>query len=203
VAPVAALPNVTIGTQVWTNKNLDVTTYRDGTPIPQVTDPTVWANLTTGAWCYYDNDPANGAIYGKLYNWYAVAGIHDNDPNTPNKILAPLGWHVPSDGEWTTLTTFLGGLTVSGGKMKSTDTSLWFNPNIGASNSSGFIGIPGGGRNGSDSIFSNIGGGGNWWSFSENNTTTSWSSSLSYNSGSAYKGINFKTTSFSVRLLKD
>ena len=74
-------------------------TYRDGTPIPQVTDATQWSNLTTGAWCYYDNDPAKG----KLYNWYAVAGIHDNDPNTPNKEFAPLGWHVPTDAEWTTL----------------------------------------------------------------------------------------------------
>ena len=85
---------VTIGTQIWQSTNLDVTTYRDGTPIPQVTDPTQWANLTTGAWCYYNNDPANGTIYGKLYNWYAVAGIHDTDPSTPNKILAPQGWHV-------------------------------------------------------------------------------------------------------------
>lgn len=100
---------ITIGTQIWSNTNLDVTTYRDGTPIPQVTDPTAWVNLTTGAWCYYNNDPANGAIYGKLYNWYAVAGIHDaaslNDPSL-RKQLAPQGWHIPTDAEWTTLTDF-------------------------------------------------------------------------------------------------
>jgi hypothetical protein len=117
-AIVAPLPNVTIGTQIWSSTNLDLTTYRDGTPIPQVTDPTQWTNLTTGAWCYYNNDPANGAIYGKLYNWYAVVGIHDNDPNTPNKILAPTGWHVPTDTEWTTLTTFLGGESIAGGKIQ-------------------------------------------------------------------------------------
>ncbi|RYY08664.1 MAG: hypothetical protein EOO04_39670, partial [Chitinophagaceae bacterium] len=81
--------------QVWTVKNLDVTTYRNGDPIPQVTDPNAWATARTGAWCYYDNDPSNGAIYGKLYNWYAV-----NDARG----LAPAGWHVPSDAEWNTLT---------------------------------------------------------------------------------------------------
>jgi uncharacterized protein (TIGR02145 family) len=94
--------DVTIGSQIWTGCNLDVTTYRDGTPIPQVTDPNQWANLTTGAWCYYNNDPANGAIYGKLYNVYAII-----DPRG----LAPVGYHIPSDAEWTTLTATLGGGT--------------------------------------------------------------------------------------------
>ena len=108
LAPVAKT-EVTIGTQVWTAKNLDVNAYTDGTPIPQVTDATDWKNLTTGAWCYYENSTANGTYYGKLYNWYAVAGIHDNNANTPNKGLAPKGWHVPTDVEWTTLTDFLGG----------------------------------------------------------------------------------------------
>lgn len=92
---------VTIGTQEWKLKNLDVTHYRNGDPIPQVTDPTQWANLTTGAWCYYNNDSTNGTIYGKLYNWYAV-----NDPRG----LAPIGYHIASDQEWATLFTFLGSL---------------------------------------------------------------------------------------------
>jgi uncharacterized protein (TIGR02145 family) len=87
----------TYGTQIWILSNAEVVKYRDGTDIPQVTDATEWANLTTGAWCYYDNDSTKG----KLYNWYAVAGIHDNDPNTPNKEFAPTGWHVPTDAEWT------------------------------------------------------------------------------------------------------
>ena len=90
---------LTYGTQQRTVENAAMETYRDGTPIPQVTDATQWTNLTTGAWCYYDNDPTKG----KLYNWYAVAGIHDNDPNTPNKEFAPEGWHVPTETEWTTL----------------------------------------------------------------------------------------------------
>jgi uncharacterized protein (TIGR02145 family) len=96
-------PYLTYGDQVWTVKNAEMVTYRDGTPIPQVTDATEWSNLTTGAWCYYDNDPTKP----RLYNWYAVMGIHDTDPNTPNKEFAPEGWHVPSDAEWTTLENYL------------------------------------------------------------------------------------------------
>ena len=90
---------INYSTQDWAIENAEVVTYRDGTPIPQVNDATEWANLTTGAWCYYDNDSTKG----KLYNWYAVKGIHDNDENTPNKEFAPNGWHVPSDAEWTRL----------------------------------------------------------------------------------------------------
>ena len=96
-------PYLTYGNQVWTVENAEMVTYRDGTEIPQVTDATEWANLNTGAWCYYDNDPTKG----KLYNWYAVMGIHDTDPNTPNKEFAPAGWHVPTDAEWTTLENYL------------------------------------------------------------------------------------------------
>ena len=94
---------INYGTQDWAIENAEVVTYRDGTEIPQVTDATEWSNLTTGAWCYYDNDPTKG----KLYNWYAVMGIHDNDPITPNKEFAPNGWRVPSDAEWTTLEEYL------------------------------------------------------------------------------------------------
>ena len=201
-AIVAPLPNVTIGTQIWSSANLDVTTYRDGTPIPQVTDPTQWANLTTGAWCYFNNDPANGTIYGKLYNWYAVAGIHDTDPSTPNKILAPQGWHVPSDAEWTTLTDFLGGGQVAGGKMKSTGTSLWLSPNTAATNESGFTGLPASYRN-LFGIFNVIGDGCFWWSSSEFNTTDAWPRGLYYGDGVAYRDANNKRYGFSIRCLRD
>ena len=201
--PVAILPKVTIGTQVWTTKNLDVATYSDGTPIPQVTDPTQWANLTTGAWCYYNNDPATGTTYGKLYNWYAVAGIHDTDPNTPNKKLAPTGWHVPSDAEWTTLTTYLGGESVAGGKMKATGTSLWTSPNTGATNSSGFTGLPGGYRYYDGTVFTEIGKYGNWWSSSEDYTSLAWFRGLGYTNGTATRFNYFKTHGFSVRCLNN
>ena len=101
---------VTIGTQVWTSKNLDVTTYRNGDVIPHVQDQEAWATLTTGAWCYYNNDPANGTKYGKLYNWYAV-----NDARG----LAPQGYHIPSEAEWDTLLHYLGGCFAADTKMKS------------------------------------------------------------------------------------
>ena len=209
-ANVTPLPNVTIGTQIWSSTNLDVTTYRDGTPIPQVTDPTAWAGLTTGAWCYYNNDPANGAVYGKLYNWYAVAGIHDaaslNNPSL-RKQFAPQGWHIPSDAEWTTLTNFLGGSTLAGGKMKSTGTiqagtGLWASPNAAATNESGFTGLPAGFRN-SNGPFDFIGYYGMWWSSSEPNTASAWIRYLDYDDGSAYRTNYAKDYGFSVRCVRD
>ena len=202
------LQSVAIGTQSWTFTNLDVTTYRDGTPIPQVTDPTQWENLTTGAWCYYNNDPANGTTYGKLYNWYAVAGIHDTDPSTPNKILAPQGWHIPSDPEWSTLINYLdpnavGDFTnIAGGKMKSTGTSLWQSPNTAATNESGFSGLPAAYRD-TSGTFGGIGYYGIWWSSSEFSSTNAWYRSLDYDNGYVYRGPQVKRWGFSVRCLRD
>jgi uncharacterized protein (TIGR02145 family) len=196
------LPSVTIGTQIWSSTNLDVTTYRDGTPIPQVTDETQWANLTTGAWCYYANNTANGITYGKLYNWYAVAGIHDTDPNTPNKLLAPEGWHVPTDSEWTTLTTFLGGESLAGGKMKSTGTSLWQSPNMDATNESGFTGLPGGYR-GINGTYTRIGRDGRWWSSLEYTPADTWGRDLSYGTATVSSYYYNKSYGFSVRCIKD
>lgn len=212
----AALPSVQIGSQIWQNINLDVPTYRDGTPIPEVTDPNAWANLTTGAWCYYNNDPTNNAVYGKLYNWYAVAGIHDNDPNTPDKFLAPTGWHIPTDAEWTTLTTFLGGTTVSyngpninvisyvGVQLKSTGTLLWQSPNTGATNSSGFNGLPGGYRGDNNTAFYNVNQQGFWWSRT-NFGQEAWNRSLNYDNNDVYRnyGFSVKINGYSVRCVKD
>jgi uncharacterized protein (TIGR02145 family) len=200
-------PDVTIGNQIWSSCNLDVTTYNDGTPIPQVTDPSVWAALTTGAWCYYNNDSANGTTYGKLYNWYAVAGIHDTDLNTPNKILAPTGWHMPKDAEWTTLSTYLGGVSVAGGKMKSTGTSLWASPNTAANNESGFTGLPGGYRR-EIGTFESLGKSCNCWNSSDSGDLSmpnSWNSYLYYTMGSLlrYSADIDKTYGFSVRCLRD
>ncbi|NQW78846.1 MAG: fibrobacter succinogenes major paralogous domain-containing protein, partial [Chitinophagaceae bacterium] len=97
--------SILIGTQNWMDKNLNVSTYQNGDIIQYVSDPAAWAALTTGAWCYYNNDPANNAIYGKLYNWYAVNDLRG---------LAPKGWHIPTDAEWTTLSTTLGGDAIAG-----------------------------------------------------------------------------------------
>ena len=201
-AVVSLSPTVAIGTQNWTTKNLDVATYSDGTVIPQVTDPTAWSSLKTGAWCYYNNVPTNNATYGKLYNWYAVAGIHDTDPNTPNKKLAPTGYHVPSDAEWTTLTTYLGGQAVAGGKMKSAGTAPWKSPNLSANNSSGFTGLPGGSRF-RDGLFRAVYYVGGWWSSSESLTTKAWSRGLSYNNDDAIRYDTLRGFGFSVRCLRD
>jgi len=201
----AALTSVTIGNQIWTTKNLDITTYRDGTPIPQVTNAGAWSNLTTGAWCYYSHDTNNGTVYGKLYNWYAVMGIHDAASLTNTSLrkqLAPQGWHVPSDTEWTTLTTFLGGEGVAGGKMKSTGTTLWFSPNTNATNSSGFSAIPAGyclNNGGFERGGSNV----HWWTTTETTTTDAWSRDVNYNLENVYRNYTSKTYGFSVRLLKD
>ena len=196
-------PNITNGTQYWQNTNLDVATYSDGTPIPQVTDKNAWINLTTGACCYYNNDATNGATYGKLYNWYAVAGIWNEASKTDasqRKKIAPIGYHIPSEAEWTTLTDYLGGAGVAGGKMKA--TTLWNSPNTDATNTSGFTGLPGGSR-GSNVTFNGIGSFGNWWSSSEFNTAVAWGRSLDYNYGTAYRGSLNKAYGFSVRCLRD
>jgi uncharacterized protein (TIGR02145 family) len=191
---------VTIGSQIWMVKNLDVSTYNDGTPIPQVTDPTQWVNLTTGAWCYYNNDPANGTTYGKLYNWYAVAGIHDNDPNTPNKTLAPNGWHIPSDIEWSSLATFLGGMQVAGGKLKETGLANWISPNTGATNEFGFTGLPGG-RSAQGSI--SKGYGGFWWTSSEYANWYGWSYAIDYSDTTVTRTFMSKEDGRSVRCIKN
>jgi len=201
-------PLVTICAQVWTTKNLAVTAYSDGTPIPQVTNPTVWANLTTGAWCYYLNNTSYGPIYGKLYNWYAAAGIYDAaslaNP-TLRKKLAPTGWHVPTDAEWTTLTTCLGGEPVAGGKMKETGTVHWSSPNINATNSSGFTGIAGGFRENLTGTFFNERALGYWWSSSAFDTTGAYAycRGLRYDTSTADSGINYSQYGYSVRCVKD
>ena len=196
---------VVIGNQTWTTKNLDVTTYSDSTAIPQVTDPTTWSKLTTGAWCYYNNNPANGAVYGKLYNWYAVAGIWNEASKTEvslRKKLAPTGYHVPSDTEYTTLTDYLGELSVAGGKMKEVGTKHWKSPNTEATNSSGFTSLSGGSRDNFGS-FDFIGEGGNWWSSSEANTNYAWHRYLGYGQGSANSYNDDKNHGFSVRCIRD
>jgi uncharacterized protein (TIGR02145 family) len=192
-------PNIIpIGTQIWTNINLDVTTYRDLTPIPQSTTTADWiakGTAGTGAWCYYNFNTANGLVYGKLYNWFAVN-------NTANGGLAPLGYHVPSDAEWTTLTDYLGGESVAGGKMKESGTTHWNSPNTDATNLSGFTGLPGGLCN-TNGAFFNISNNGFWWSSSEVSAANAWRRGLNFNDGIANRNGTNKKTGFSVRLIKD
>ena len=183
---------VTIGNQTWFKTNLNVSKYRNGDIIPQVTDQNAFANLTTGAWCYYNNDPAYEAIYGKLYNWHAV-----NDPRG----LAPEGYHVPTNAEWSTLTTFLGGEQIAGGAMKEIGATHWVSPNVAATNGSGFTGLPGG-----KTGFNYVGSGGYWWSSTEYLETYfdgAWILSLSNDYTNATSLRYVKGFGLSVRCLKD
>jgi len=186
---------VTICNQVWMDKNLDVDTYRNGDPIPQVTDAAAWAALTTGAYCYYNNDSATyAATYGKLYNWYAV-----NDPRG----LAPAGWHVASEAEWDIeLTGCLGGPSEAGGKMKAV-SDLWQFPNVNATNSSGFTGLPGGLLE--ETTFGSNGYYGFWWSSSDDASIPSFAIAFGLISSAPdiiYMGMP-KEYGLSVRCIRD
>ena len=186
---VTTLKEVTIGNQVWTSKNLEVSTYRNGDDIPLVEDAEKWTSLTTGAWCYYENKTGKGSTYGKLYNWYAV-----NDPRG----LAPKGYHIPTDAEWTILTTYLG--TDAAAKMKS--TTGW-NEDGNGTNESGFALLPGGYRY-NDGYFSHIGADGYWWCLSENGTDYAWYRYLNSGSnGDVDRNYDDKRGGFSVRCLRD
>ncbi|MBS1533961.1 MAG: fibrobacter succinogenes major paralogous domain-containing protein [Bacteroidetes bacterium] len=191
-APIAT-NTVQIGSQIWMTKNLNVSHYRNGDPIPQVTDPSQWANLTTGAWCYYQNNTANGRVYGKLYNWYAV-----NDPRG----LAPSGYHIPTDTEYSELINSLGGTNVAGAALKESGTVHWNSPNSGASNSSGFTGLPGGTCQVNGSYYG-LGILGCWWTATENNSCCAWYYTFAYN-GNTVSKVNYgKNGGLSIRCIKD
>jgi uncharacterized protein (TIGR02145 family) len=187
---------VSIGSQVWQTKNLNVDRFRNGDLIPQAQSAEAWKEAGENgqpAWCYYDNNPENGKIYGKLYNWYAV-----ND----RRGICPQGWHVPSDTEWTKLTNYLGGEEMAGGKMKARGTTYWISPNKDATNESGFIGLPGGYRS-NDGEFNNLGSVGVWWSSSEFNNYNAWILHLYHNDGNVDRYYGNKGSGLSVRCLRD
>ena len=200
---------VAIGSQVWMKENLKTSKYRNGNPITTNLSDADWPFTTSGAYAIYNNDAANNTIYGKLYNWYAVA-----DPRG----LCPAGWHVPTDHDWQLLTKNLDPAAdttqdcsnTAGGKMKSTgtiqaSTGLWQNPNTGATNSSGFTGLPGGSRSGSVS-FNDVGTNGVWWSSRETTSSNAWYRYLLCYNGSSCRtngGLDFKSNGFSVRCLRD
>jgi len=191
---------VYIGTQQWMAENLKVSKYSDGTTIPNITDKTQWEHNTTGAWCYYNNDAANNAKYGKLYNWYAVSPTKNG-----NKNVCPSGWHVPTDAEWTVLTDYLGGETVAGGKMKEVGTTNWISPNTDATNTSLFTGLPGGMRSsGTAEDYNGIGYVGIWWSSSAiENTVQINFRFLTRADGNINSSVSWWQDGLSVRCLKD
>jgi uncharacterized protein (TIGR02145 family) len=191
------LNEVRIGNQIWAAQNLNTAQFSNGEFINEAKTDAEWkkaGDQKQPAWCYYNNDPANGEIYGKLYNWYALADLRG---------LCPTGWHVPSDAEWTVLTDYLGGPSVAGGKMKSTGTKYWQSTNSEATNESGFMGLPGGYRYNYIGSFSNVGYYGDWWSSTESSTTDAWNRNLYYGFGNAYRNTTNKQNGFSVRCLRD
>jgi uncharacterized protein (TIGR02145 family) len=188
---------VTVGTQLWMAENLKTIKYNDGSPIPLVTDNTSWVALSTPGYCWYNNDgTTNKATYGALYNWYTVNSISNGGKN-----VCPVGWHVPTDAEWTTLTTYLGGEAVAGGKLKEIGTTHWVSANIGATNESGFTALPGGIRN-LNGTFGDIGIYGSWWSATES-YGYAWGRTLGTSFILIAKGSPNIKTGISVRCLRD
>jgi uncharacterized protein (TIGR02145 family) len=192
-----------IGTQTWMAENLRTTKYNDGTAIPLATDNTAWLNLTTPAYCWYNNDSATyGPTYGALYNWYTV--------NTGK--LCPTGWHVPSDAEWKTLEIYLGlGMTQEqadvlgwrgtdqGTQLKNTSGWIWGN----GTNTSGFSALPGGGRYYYDGKFDGVGNKGVWWSSTKLEQGLACGRSLRYSEGNVLRFDGDMRLAYSVRCLRD
>jgi uncharacterized protein (TIGR02145 family) len=191
---------VNIGSQVWMASNLKTTKFNNGLNIPNVTDNTAWNNLTNSGYCWYNNDNANKNTYGALYNWYTV-GIGD---------LCPQGWHVPTRDEWTILTDYLGGAEVAGGKLKEAGTSHWLSPNLGANNASGFSGLPGGCRQGTQPFdgftagtFSLFGQAALWWCSTKIMSPSALFYGVVYNYGQFGDGDTYSSAGFSVRCIKN
>jgi uncharacterized protein (TIGR02145 family) len=186
---------ITIGTQVWMAENLKTTKYRNGDLIGTTTPVTLdIENETTPIyqWAYGGNE-SNVETHGRLYTWYAVSD---------NSNICPTGWHVPSDAEWTTLTTYLGGERVAGGKLKEAGTTHWQSPDTGATNETGFTGLPSGYRDYGGS-FALIGSDGYWWSSTESSTALSYYRSMYNNNSNVSRNDTDKQSGYSVRCLQD
>jgi uncharacterized protein (TIGR02145 family) len=199
-----------IGNQEWMQQNLKVGKYRNGDAIPNGLDSLNWSNTSSGAFDIYNNEAVNDSIYGKLYNWYAVA-----DPRG----LCPVGWHVPTDHDWNLLIKNLdadadttcwscSNSTIAGGIMKSigtkqASTGLWQEPNASAENSIGFGAHPAGLRSPTNGLYENMGNYSIWWSSTNAAINNAWVLSLVYLDGTTSRGIGFNSNGLSVRCLRD
>jgi len=183
---------VTIGTQTWMVENLKTTHYRNGDPIPNVTDNTEWGALTTGAYSWYNNDISNKTTYGALYNWFTVVDTRN---------IAPTGWHVPTLAEYQILRNYLGG-SVAGGKMKETCATHWIDPNTGATNESGFTALPGGFRY-TGGTFYGCCVSGYWWSTTTYDETEAYHSDMFSDNANFNYDTNTMQKGLSVRCVRD
>jgi uncharacterized protein (TIGR02145 family) len=177
-------------------ENLKTTKYNDGTAIPLATDNIAWADLVapgTPGYCWYNNDVANKATYGALYNYFAIR----------TGKLVPTGWHVPTHAEWDTLTKYLGGTNVAGGKLKETGTTYWHSPNTGATNETGFSAVGGGMRYDVDGSFSSIGLLGKLWSSTPSNANHSWNLEMGCNDGTVYDAADGNGYGLSIRCIRN
>jgi uncharacterized protein (TIGR02145 family) len=182
---------VAIGTQVWFKENLRTKKYRSGALIPVKTNTDI--STLVGQMYYYANDSlTNYSVYGALYNWMATQNSDS---------LCPVGWHVPTDAEWTTLITYLGGESVAGGKMKSIGTAYWNSPNTDATNESGFSALPGGYRS-NDGSFDSIRNYAFFWSATESDSYDAWLRYLNISGGVVFRSNFSKSFGASVRCLK-
>lgn len=188
---------VKIGNQLWMAENLRVTHYRDGSVIPNITGDAAWTGLTTGARCYYDNDSAtHDAVYGALYNGYAIKDSRN---------IAPEGWHVATKEDWEVLIDTLGGFDIAGGKMKEAGTIHWDDPNTEADNTSKFSALPGGYRSGGSGTSIYLNEMAIWWSSTQDpaNTERFYSYSLNYDVSEIKSMNDVVKWGFSVRCVKD
>ncbi len=183
-------PSIILGTQEWMQQNLQVTKYRNGQALINAVTNSSW-NTTNGAYGIYGGSNVNNTNYGKLYNWYAV-----ND----SRGLCPTGWHVPTTIEWATLENYLGGTSVAAGKLKTVDG--WNTPNLGATNESGFTGLPGGYRFTDGTYWYNLQIA-QWWTSTNANTTIAHASRLYYQNEGVINSTYDKKIGSSVRCLKD
>ncbi|MFZ4401232.1 MAG: fibrobacter succinogenes major paralogous domain-containing protein, partial [Bacteroidales bacterium] len=186
-----AYDTVHIGTQVWMKQNLKTTKFSNGDGIPNYIDNMVWSGLSTAAYCNYNNDTNNANIYGRLYNWYSVSDSRN---------LCPNGWHVPTDIEFTDLTSYLGGDLIAGGKMKEVGLVHWNSPNTGATNQTGFTSLPGGYRSTSGS-YTNLGYYDYLWSSSLYDVNNAWYIYMHYNYSAISRNNNNKKLGHAVRCM--
>jgi uncharacterized protein (TIGR02145 family) len=184
---------VIIGLQVWMVENLRVTHFRNGDSIPNIIDNTEWA-YAGGAYCNYNHDVKNSILYGRLYNWAAVSN---------SRKIAPIGWHVASDAEWSILLNYLGGAEIAGGKLKDTVTIHWLSPNVGATNEKGFTALPAGMRNHMGGGFEALGKMGGWWTSTGDFYYASVYSILNENTKLVRNYGGLKASGFSVRCIMD
>ena len=187
---------VTIGSQIWMAENLKTTRYNNGDSIPVLSENISWGRATSGALCYYNNDyNTYGEVYGALYNFFAVID---------NRKLCPIGWHVPTDAEWTSLANILGGYEIAGGKLKETGTLHWLNTHVGVTNETGFTALPGGYRNSFYQVFFyDIRMFGDWWTSTEVNSDNAWTREINTNDNKIAWYSEIKNLGASVRCIKD